>query len=108
MSTRATILIRKGRKSFWVYHHCDGYPEGVGRDIKEYLASKKRWYADDIVNDLVKGAVAGDMRYEITLCQHGDEEYAYLIDCDKKELKCYKVGWDEFDWKEEKVVKIPD
>ena len=108
MSTRATILIKKGCESYRVYHHCDGYPEGIGKDIKEYLAGKKQWYADDIVNDLVKGKVANDGSYEITSCQHGDEQYAYLIDCATRELKCYKVGWDEFDWKEEKLVNIPD
>ena len=43
--------------------------------------------------------------YELTPCQHGDEEYAYLIDVNKRELKCYQVGWDEYEWNEEKVIQ---
>lgn len=33
MSTRATILIKeKDENDIWIYHHCDGYPKGVGSD----------------------------------------------------------------------------
>lgn len=125
MSTRATILIKseKQNEQVRIYHHWDGYPEGVGADLKHYLKevgffdAKIKGYpyfnAYLIANDLIKGKCGiidgkPDMGYELTSCQHGDEEYAYLIDCDNKTLKCYKVGWDEFEWKEENVVEIPD
>ena len=106
MSTRATIKIqKKERKDIWVYHHCDGYPSGVGTELKEFLAGKKdvEWNPAEIAAELCQM----DYQYELTSCQHGDEEYAYLIDCDNKILTCYKVGWDEFDWKNEKIVEIP-
>ena len=36
MSTRATILIReKNEPDVHIYHHCDGYPEGVGADLED-------------------------------------------------------------------------
>lgn len=117
MSTRATILIKseKQNQQVRIYHHWDGYPEGVGTDLKHYLKEVGFCYADvyRIANGLIKGGVyddkgESDMGYELTSCQHGDEEFAYLIDCDNKTLKCYKVGWDEFEWKEENVVEIPD
>ena len=90
MSTRAHILIKGGSEQFYVYHHHDGYPEGVGKDLKSYLNNLKwRWYPDDIVNDLVKGII--DDGYEITSCMHGDEEYLYFIDCDAPQLVGYEI-----------------
>ena len=102
MSTRATILIKskKENEEVRIYHHSDGYPAGIGSDILEF-------------NDLVKGkcGMVGckpDNGYKLTSCQHGDEKYAYLIDCDLKTLTCYEIGWDEFDWKDENIIDIPD
>ena len=45
--------------------------------------------------------------YEFTSGQHGDEEYAYLIDCDDHTLKCYSIGCDEFEWNENNIEYIP-
>ena len=103
MSTRATIKIQEGHVERWLYHHCDGYPEGVGEDLDQLLNTEKRWSIESIFYRLTE-----DEEYEPTKGQHGDEEYAYLIDCDMKKLKCYKVGWDEYDWKESKLIEIPD
>ena len=124
MSTRATILIKskKENEEVRIYHNCDGYPDGIGSDMKRYLKSIGFWDVYEIANDLIKGkcGMVGthpddgyeltypDDGYELTSCQHGDEEYAYLIDCDSKTLTCYEVGWDEFDWKDENIVDIPD
>ena len=110
MSTRATILIKseKKGKSVRIYHHCDGYPEGIGSDLKAYTSTLNCWDVYEIANDLIKGHCIHDDDYELTSCQHGDEEYAYLIDCDAKTLTCYEVGWDEFEWDERKIVEIPD
>ena len=87
MSTRATILVKskKNNEEVRIYHHSDGYPDGIGSDIKSYLKTLKCWYVYDIANDLIKGMcglVNGnpDRGYELTPCQHGDEVYAYLID----------------------------
>jgi len=90
MSTRANILVREHNEQCYVYHHCDGYPSGVGIDLKKYLATVRYWYCEDIVNDLIKGEKLNDNGYEWTSCVHGDEQYFYLIDCDKKELHCYE------------------
>ena len=113
MSTRATILIKERDSKVRLYHHYDGYPEGIGLDIKNFLKDLRVWDIEYISNKFLKGGVIDhfsgtpDKIYEFTLSQHGDEEFGYLIDCDKKQLKCYQLGWDEFDWKEEKVVEIP-
>lgn len=111
MSTRATICIKeKNEQDIWVYHHCDGYPTGIGSDLKRYLNTLKyRWIATEIANDLIKDRVAlKDDGYELTSGQHGDEAYAYLIDCDERTIKCYNINFNQFEWKTEDEVKIPD
>lgn len=121
MSTRATIKITEENDTIWVYHHSDGYPDGIGSDLKEYLKELKYWSADEIATVLVKGktvgkshniwtgeARQGDDGYEITTCQHGDESYGYHINCDEQTITCYKLAWEEFEWKEDKIVEIPD
>ena len=98
MSTRCHIRIKEGEEQFQLYHHHDGYPEGVGAELKKYLATKNHngsWYADEIANELVKGKLVADDEYEITSCIHGDEEYVYVIDCVAQTLKCYAHKWDE-------------
>ena len=92
-----------------LYHHHDGYPEGVGRDLKKYLAEKHPvdWDVCEIANGLVKGdlkyesqdfhgrpVIKTDDEYEITTCIHGDEDYVYIIDCGEGSLKCYRHKWD--------------
>lgn len=38
MSTRATIkIVKKGKDDLWMYHHSDGYPDGVGCELLEFL-----------------------------------------------------------------------
>lgn len=107
MSTRATILVKseKFNESVSIYHHCDGYPEGVGETLKSVLSSLN-WHFNydvfDIANKILK--LKSDTSFELTSGQHGDEEYAYLINVDEQVMKCYAVGWDEFEWKEEKLV----
>lgn len=93
MSTRATILIRQESRNthIRIYHHTDGYPDGVGADIKHALETQgARWDACRIANQMLKGLNGFDEYYEITFCQHGDEEYAYLIGLNpsKKEYNC--------------------
>lgn len=110
MSTRAHIRVTDGTDTFLLYHHHDGYPEGIGIDIKAYLDKieffiKPKYCVDQypsatcIANAIVKGIYSSlyesvDNGYELTTCFHGDEEYCYLIDCMKRELHCYRVGWD--------------
>lgn len=111
MSTRAHIRIKDGDEQIMLYHHHDGYPEGVGRDLKKFLREncQNYWDACEIANGLVKGGikhehkglysgkveVRADDEYEIATCIHGDEDYIYIIDCRAKTLKCYYHKWDE-------------
>lgn len=101
MSTRATILVKDEDEEVRIYHHCDGYPDGIGSDMKAYLKDVKYWSVEDIANDLIKGKCGSyedwrtgkqipDDGYEWTSCIHGDEEFYYVIDCVDKALHCYE------------------
>ncbi len=110
MSTRAHIRIIEGNDTFLLYHHHDGYPEGVGSDLKQFLSQRRWWYADEIANDLIKGKLDKDDEYEIASCLHGDEAYIYVINCDDRTLKCYGHNFDE-DYEtsvRSKEINIPD
>ena len=38
MSTRCNVIIKEYDGNFFqLYHHHDGYPEGVGADLEEYI-----------------------------------------------------------------------
>ena len=96
MSTRANIRITDGEDQILLYHHCDGYPEGVGAELKEFLKDKRYWDAERIASGLATMKDRWNQYpYECAICLHGDEEYVYVIDCDQKTLTCYKHGWDE-------------
>lgn len=95
MSTRCNIVIKDKNNTFYVYHHCDGYPEGVGsflyRKVNDNLKKGRFCYAEDVVNYLLKDKE--DNSYELTSCIHGDIEYLYEIDCQNQTLKCFAVDW---------------
>lgn len=96
MSTRTNIVIKWGREKIVLYHHHDGYPEGVGADLKlmvkkNYLDNKyQSMYPFYVANRLVKNKYGmNDENYEITTGLHGDIEYVYEIDCKIKTVTCY-------------------
>ena len=104
MGTRCNIIVKAKGKKITLYHHWDGYPEGVGQDLVNKL---QKVFDNDyfchwthIVNKLVKDRE--DEGYEITTGLHGDIEYLYTIDTDKKTLKFQSVGYekDGDEWKQ--------
>ena len=97
MSTRATVHFRyMGKTEAIVYRHNDGYPEGLGKDLQDfleyikirlkdnrftdptYLASKwvvwdsKKYTKDNDLDFLSVGVVMQDP---------GDINYRYYVDC---------------------------
>lgn len=136
MSTRATIIIRQKDvddeskyNEIRLYHHSDGYPDGIGADLKDYLKNHNDcadpkfgviWDGEIIATELVRGKCMTneytdgsgrtfpDMGYECALCQHGDEEFGYIIDCDERTIKCYGLDMDQFDWTGAREYSIPD
>lgn len=86
MSTRATIKITEGDTARWLYHHSDGYPDWLGLELDDTLKTESAWTLPSIFTRLTE-----DEQYEPTGGIHGDEEYAYLIDCDNRTLKGYAI-----------------
>ena len=101
MSTRCNVIVKDKFDKFFLYHHCDGYPEGVGNDLVNRFKSlfekdEKVWWMD-LVNPLVKDP---NHNYELTDCVHLDVEYLYTIDCDEKTIYYQTVttNWNKDDF----------
>lgn len=109
MSTRCNIILKDDEHQVILYHHCDGYPEGVGsflyRKVNDNLKKGRFCFAEDIANYLLKDEE--DNSYELTSGIHGDIEYLYEIDTHNKTLKCWKYdGWNGKKVKEIYLSKI--
>lgn len=95
MSTRCNIIIKDYHDRIILYHHHDGYPSGVGSDLKKYLATFQDWQIRqhgrwEIANGLVKNkAGLDDDEYEISPRLHSDIDYCYVINCVSGTLLCY-------------------
>ena len=126
MSTRCNIIIKdRWDRRIYLYHHHDGYPEGVGSDLKKYLSQFKDWQfrqhgAWKFANDLVKNkAGLDDDKYEVSMGLHSDIDYCYVINCSAGTLRCYscrelryndnngKYTWDKV-FLRENLREIPD
>lgn len=113
MSTRCNIILEdaKTRKRIYLYHHHDGYPEGVGADLARFVAKWNRHYyyrIEEYANALLKGIESEfygrkDDEYELTSGLHGDIEYCYLIKMSEDAeagkntavLEAYQVLWED-------------
>lgn len=96
MSTRCNIIVKSKSEEVILYHHHDGYPEGVGVELLMKVYPKlhdNHYYNDveDIVNMLIKDK--DDDEFEYTSALHGDIEYVYEIDVDQKTIKCFEWNW---------------
>lgn len=98
MSTRCNVIIRKDGNQVVLYHHWDGYPEGVGYDLverfrKNFQPGQPEWTMAGVVNMLIKDKE--DQGYEWTTRLHGDIEYLYTVDLNRKTITCDDVdNWD--------------
>ena len=117
MSTRANIVIKDEYDKLWFYRHSDGYPEGTLPTLEKFMNALKDGTIRNNVNQaagwlILLGAEEYDVKpdftspnykrdgrekdwkcgaYEPTTGQHGDIEYLYTIDLEKKTLEVKKV-----------------
>jgi hypothetical protein len=116
MSTRSHIIVRESDKSpisewSYIYHHCDGYPEGVGSEIGDAFDEKIRSnilgnkYTLDDVHSMITGI---DDYYYPDDSIHGDEEYIYVVtlepDREGVVVDCYSTLPFSFDTHAEKFT----
>lgn len=96
MSTRANIKIisKTGEKIF--YHHCDGYPNGLGVLLERYICEQAKyhnWDPDIIGNSLIDGTFGITWEFKRTSKIAGDVSYIYNIDCINKTFEIEKWKW---------------
>ena len=93
MSTRCNVIIKndaseRNSESVILYHHHDGYPEGVGVALQQVLAqgtvSDKREPSAVLVGDYDG--------YEVEDGLAGDIEYLYTISLNTRQLKCQSIN----------------
>ena len=89
MSTRCQIKVTYLDKEILIYHHHDGYPQGVGFDLLNRQQRLKSWNGSILINDMIKDAKE---EYEIACVVHTDLDYWYEINCNKHTIKCWKVA----------------
>ena len=101
MSTRATVHFNYGKDTVAiVYRHSDGYPEGLGVDLKEFFNEVKKQTDDPRFSDpsylAAKFVVWQAAQYSkkdslaflgvgIVMEDPGDIEYRYFVDCNSLE-----------------------
>ena len=107
MGTRSVIRVQEawenenGKKKTIkhdIYHHYDGYIEGVGFTLLDIFLNKDTKkldiYADidHVANFLIKDKKNIDNTFEITAYNHTDIEYFYLIDVNTKTIEAWHVN----------------
>lgn len=90
MSTRCHVIIKWDDKETFIYHHHDGYPEGVGSELKKILESCTSYDWETIAEKIL----GYDDQYEEDSGIHGDEDYIYEIEAKDTyaTLKCYSYN----------------
>lgn len=105
MSTRCNIIVKENETTYQYYHHCDGYPSGVGAELNKVFAQEFRNRKGDeviLANDVMTKLATENADYEFEDCYyhpHGDIEYLYEIvqNADSIKMTCYE--YDEInDW----------
>lgn len=105
MSTRCNIKLIEKDQIIWLYHHHDGYPRYLGAFLltkyNDTFKDKNKYIdAFDLANELIKDK--DDDEFELTNGIHGDIEYLYEIDIDKREIRCFEIGYEKQgnDWQQ--------
>ncbi|MDR3243267.1 MAG: hypothetical protein LBT79_00800 [Elusimicrobiota bacterium] len=86
MSTRATVVIKDGTDTYYLYQHRDGYIEELGEELINKLIKFDKlgmdWKALKL-RDFIK---KDDYGLKVDDAIHGDESFIYQIDCINMQL----------------------
>ena len=121
MSTRAQVIIKDSYGEVWFYRHSDGYPEGIKESlstfmewvksgkIRDNVSQSSGWLviighqeyntpaAPDMVNDNVGMSWKVGAYEPCAPVEHGDIEYLYTIDLEKKQVTYCDIETDYSD-----------
>lgn len=108
MSTRCVLIARSGAfpyswdgnlaDLFQMYRHCDGYPEGMGRDICEIMRDWQEGRAENRSwTQALLAGLAERCSYEIEPMnmEHGDLEYIYILEEFEQREDCFMAPMGE-------------
>ena len=90
MATRANIVIRSTGRTYWLYHHWDGYPSYLGAKLGDFLMGNKD-DIDSIATQLIKGVALEDDGFELTNFRHLDIEWLYEINVAENKLYVFRT-----------------
>lgn len=80
MSTRSNIVVKDSDSEHTIYHHCDGYLDGVGKELKEFIDTQYKPYTRT-ADEFCKQMEYWDSSYKYDDSGiHGDVEYIYYVD----------------------------
>lgn len=116
MSTRAAVILQSGDDYLHFYQHSDGYPEGLGKKLKDFCNNP---YAKKHAGDLEylgtmlvffcnKEVSNGQPVLAVSTCkiiQDTFVEYIYLIDCQTLDIKTTKTDYSSPQDMMQKVVE---
>ena len=98
-------------KYIHLYHHWDGSPSGVGKELERFLSGRNdgddsngmpTWDGECIADELVNNRQG----YEKSDGNQGDVEYGYVIDCAKRTLICYDLDYGRRSIDNANVIKL--
>ncbi len=103
MSTRANIFIRNDYdddEKVIIYHHYDGYPEGVGKDLTRILHTFcQENHTTTSKEELARYICDSDGDFHImTPCVAIDAEYNYEINLTKRRVEWVHLYTGEQEW----------
>ena len=108
MSTRANIVIKQGARKTYLYHHHDGYMEGLGQALKKYVEGHDVSDPGRTARSLLRGDARvyddGHNEMERTNGIHADAEYVYTIDSDRGTLSVKRWAFRSNRWSAEREI----
>lgn len=100
MSTRCNIIIRDAQKEVTVYRHCDGYPEGNGLDLINFIRHirSKEPGITLTSNQFTQRLLynwEGSSEFKLSPeGLHSDIEYLYVVILPSMSMSCYECDMD--------------
>lgn len=102
MSTRASVIVKDANDKLFFYQHSDGYPDGLGKTLVEFLESDKakkqkydlEYFAGVMLMEVNRDYIENNLSLPDlvpALGLHGDESYQYIIDVDNFILETIKL-----------------
>lgn len=91
MSTRANIKIIGDNATSYLYKHNDGYPNGLGNDLKQFIVDNG--YFTENYYPFSDKLIKTYPNIEETNSIHGDISYLYEIDLTNKTFKCFRCNY---------------